>query len=156
MFDNRDDRKIAVIKQEFWKQVLQEMPTGTELFTAATPPKRDAMVGKRSYVGIHFTVIAQVKGCRVELYISRKQKENKIIFDILHSRKTDIEQSFGAALKWERLDHRIASRISYHRKGVSIREESDWGEMIDFLNENIIKLEKTICGALEEAMRKTS
>lgn len=36
--------------------------------------------------------------------------ENKRIFDTLHSRKAEIEQSFGSALSWERLDEKRGCR----------------------------------------------
>jgi CBS domain-containing protein len=60
---------------------------------------------------------------RIEIYINeREQKQTKQIFDRLQDQKTEIETEFSAALSWERLNHRHASRIAYYRPDSSITD----------------------------------
>lgn len=55
---------------------------------------------------------------RVELYIDFDERDpNKRAFDRLEEQKEPLESELGAALEWERLENRRASRISILRPG---------------------------------------
>ncbi|MEQ1829439.1 MAG: DUF4268 domain-containing protein, partial [Pirellula sp.] len=65
--------------------------------------------GKRG-LGLNYTIV-QDYGI-VELYIDRGDAaKNKRIFDQLYANKTQIEESFGGPLQWDRLDDKRACRI---------------------------------------------
>jgi Domain of unknown function (DUF4268) len=56
---------------------------------------------------------AQGGRARVEVYI----EANKALFDRLQARREELEEAFGEALSWERLDDRQASRIAVYCAG---------------------------------------
>ena len=64
------------------------------------------------------------------------------MFDYLYSNKDEIEKAYDNNLYWERLDDKKMSRISYKLENVSIFNKEDWDNMIMFLTENMIKLDK--------------
>ena len=94
--------------------------------------------------GFAFIYVIRRESGAIEIYIDphRNRDENKRIFDQLHSEKTTIEESFGAALNWERLDSGQASRISYRIKkgGISSPEEK-WPELQDSMVSSMVKME---------------
>ena len=56
---------------------------------------------------------AQQGRVKAALYLGRSDTgQNKEIFDNLRADAKEIESEFGAPLEWERLDHRVASRIA--------------------------------------------
>lgn len=62
----------------------------------------------------------------MELYISLHKSDAKRIFDSLHEKKLQIEQSFGDRLIWDRLTDQKASRIRYLLQGGGLNEERKW------------------------------
>jgi hypothetical protein len=64
-----------------------------------------------------------------------------LIFDILHDKKEIIEARFGEPLEWEKLPEKGMSRIKYELKGVSIFNEENWSQMIDFMVKYVPKFE---------------
>ncbi len=72
--------------------------------------------------GFAFTADRQF---RVELYIDTGDfDKNKRLFDALYERKEHVENSLGASLSWERIDHARASRIAqYHASFITDSEK---------------------------------
>jgi len=63
---------------------------------------------------------------RIELYISEREPQyNKLIFDLLHEQKEEIETEFGASMSWERLNGKMSSRIAYYRGNSSIKDSEE-------------------------------
>jgi len=61
---------------------------------------------------------AQNGRVRAEVYLALREKEtNKAIFDGLLEHRHEIEEQFGEALAWERLDNRTASRVAAYLPG---------------------------------------
>ena len=113
----------------------------SDLFRNISPSK-DNWIGAGSGIsGVAFNFVISKTYARVELYISRAEKvENKFIFDKLVEIKDEAEQYFGNNLTWERLDDKKASRIKCQMDNVSVFNEDDWGSMINFMVESMIKL----------------
>lgn len=86
--------------------------------------------------------------CRVELYIDRGkdgEQENEHIFDQLHANRQAIDESFGEALIWERLDDRRACRIQYTRQEGGYRSaEEQWPQIQDKTIHDMDRLEKAL------------
>lgn len=57
-------------------------------------------------------------------------------------------------LEWQRLDAGKGCRIAYFLKDVSVFNEEDWPQMIEFMASNMIEFEKVMKGILGEVMKK--
>ena len=67
----------------------------------------------------------------MELYIvASDAQETKAIFDALAAHRDAIESAFGAALNWQRLDDKRASRISFGFDG-GWGDEAVWPRLIE-------------------------
>ena len=82
------------------------------------------------------------------------KKENKQIFDKIHSCKEQIGSKFGYELDWQRLDDGKGSRIAYYLRDVSVFNEEDWDKMIEFMTGNMVNFEKSIKHVLPSVLGK--
>ena len=79
--------------------------------------------------------------------------ENKFLFDHLYGQRDDIESSFGFPLEWLRLDDKKASRIQLRKEFDGYNREQ-WQDMIDWLVDHMIRLEKAFKSPLHAANEK--
>jgi hypothetical protein len=97
---------------------------------------------------------AQGGEVRAEVYIDTEDgEENKAMFDALAKDKEAIESQFGEPLRWERLDHRRASRIAVYRPG-TIEEVEKHGEIRRWVVERLLKLKKVFGPRIAELARE--
>ena len=100
--------------------------------------------------GLSFNyVIVQEYGI-TELYIDRGEaSENKRIFDRLFEKKSEIEEKFGGALSWERLDSKRACRIKCVIDVGGYRSpESEWPAIQEKMVDSMIRLEGALAPAI--------
>ena len=91
------------------------------------------------------TSFAQGGRVRVELYIDQGDADrNKAIFDTLWRDREAIESDFGAALEWERLDERRASRVAFYREGGIEAPEAKLDEIRCWTVESLIRLKRVL------------
>lgn len=102
--------------------------------------------------GINYYIMTRKHGWRVELYIDTNDKdENKRIFDWFENKKVEIENSYGAALSWERLDDSRGSRIAVRSDGGGYRDdENKWPAIQTEMIAAIAKLENAFKQPLSE------
>jgi hypothetical protein len=101
--------------------------------------------------GLSFAQGGQV---RAEVYIDTEDAEgNKAIFDALEKDKETMEGEVGAPLKWERLNHRRASRIAIYRPG-AIDEPDTSGEIKAWAVDRLLKLKKVFGPRILELARE--
>ena len=133
-----------IIRKKFWAEILQTMNSKNKLFQNISPSKYHWIGAGSGVSGISFNLVASKKYGRAELYIDKGNKEeNKGIYDALYKLKDGIEKTFGGELVWERLDTKRASRIKVEIPGnVFINE--DWPEMIEFMTDKMMMLEKAV------------
>ena len=129
---------------EFWNQLLKEA-NGKLLSFQNINPSKDPWIGVSAGIsGIQLNFVVSRSYARVEVYISRPEKqENKNIFNALFGKKSELEGVFGNHLIWEELPDKIASRIKYELTEVDYSKKEDWKNMIIFMIENMVLLEKT-------------
>ncbi len=142
-----DLANCQIYRNEFWHKLLPYFNTKSDLFSGRNIElnQYDHWLSTGSGIsGCPLNFIVTKNYCSVELGISSSEKEfNKKLYDYLYSYKKDIERIFGDSLFWERLDDKKMSRVSYRLDDVSIFNKEDWDNMITFLTENMIKLEKS-------------
>ncbi len=91
---------------------------------------------------LRYNLVIRKKTCQVELYITRSDKDlNKEIYDDLHEQKDAIESEIGKPLHWQRLDNRIASRISIIRDG-GIDDEDMHDEIREWMVDRLLKFKE--------------
>ena len=139
------------IRREFWAEMLLRLKGKTPIFQNSKPTVEHwlstedidtdwiiyTMVYTRSYAGV-----------RIELARPNKD-ENKRLFKELYTYKNEIEKDFEAKLNWESLDNKTTSRITYNLQDVDIFNREEWSGVLDFLETNMIKLERVFRDKVE-------
>ena len=87
----------------------------------------------------------------MQIWFGKKDREkNKEAFDFVYTRKREVEEKFGDALRWDRLDEHKAATIIYELKSVSVANETDWKQMSKFHAEYSRKMCDAILPVLKE------
>ena len=101
--------------------------------------------------GVSLNLAVSSNYCRSEIIFNRGSKEeNKKLFDFVYNMKDKIENEYGAALTWERMDENVTCRIKHQNDGLSYFEESDWPTMNGFLVDASVRMEN----AFKEPIQK--
>ena len=95
---------------------------------------------------------AQGNKAQVHVYIDKPNERewNKRLFDQLHERKDTIELEVDEKLKWERLDHRKASRISTVRTGSIDDEKDELKNIEDWMVDRLLTFQHVFSPILDE------
>ena len=149
--DMKNKEELAnaqITRNEFWHLFLPKFNEKSSLFSGRNidPNQYDHWFSTGSGIsGVPFSFIITKTYAGVELSINTgTQDDNKKLFDYFYKNKNEIEKSFGDNLLWERLDNKKTSKISYRLENVSVFNHEDWPKMMDFMLENMIKLEKSL------------
>jgi len=138
------------VRSNFWKKLLDVMNKKSRLYQTISPSKENWISKGSGVRGMGYNFVASGKYARVEIYIDRGIKEeNELAFDYLLDRKDEIEKLFGNKLIFERLDSARACRIKFEKKS-NIFEAEQWNDMVEFMTDSMITLEKTFKGYLLE------
>jgi len=153
------DEKVVVvvrktrhsIRQEYWAMALEALhEAGVGLFQNISPSNEHWLSAGSGIAYCPFALIFLKSELRVEFTFGRPDRdENKWMFDELIKRRGDIEQAFGAELKWFRLDGKKACRIQYAMPCDGYQKES-WPEYVQWHVEHIQRFEKAIQGPLAQ------
>lgn len=116
-----------LLRMEFWKQLLDRLRKKTKLFERISPGKDNWIGTSSGKSGIAYNFVILMEAARIELYLDRgNAEENKKIFDALLLKKTEVEESFGLTLEWQRLDNRQSCRICYVINGHGLTDQAYW------------------------------
>lgn len=138
-------------RQQFWTGLLDKVNSkNIQLFANIKPSKETWIQTGSGKSGIHYSYVVLMHSARVELYIDvGKQDDNKRIFDQLFSQKSKIEDEFGKALDWQRLDDKRASRISAHvNQRFGLRNEDQWDKLQEAMIETMTRFENALGGPI--------
>jgi len=144
------------IRLQFWSILLPKMKGKATIFQNSSPSKDHWLSsGGTGISGLSYNFVITKSYVGVELAISKGDTQaNKQIFDELKKFEADITNDFGNTLSWERLDNKKMSRVAFALEGVNLFEKADWDKMMDFLIDNMIKLEKSMKQPLIKVKRK--
>ena len=159
---NRKQQELVITKTnqlrhtmrlKFWERLLEKMNEKSELYKNVNPSKDNWITCGCGYNGLNYGLVITGKFASVGLYADTgSQDKNKQIYDKLFLRKAEIEKKFNAELEWDRKDKKIRSQIVYTLQNVDIFNEDDWDTMVNFLVENMIKLEAAMRDELKAAI----
>jgi Domain of unknown function (DUF4268) len=86
-------------------------------------------------------------GTSAELYIDRgrgSEAENEQILDTLVAHRTEIEESYGGPLSWERLEGKRACRIAQRFDTGGYEDEEVWATIREQTVDAMVRLEKAL------------
>lgn len=133
-----------VIREEFWKQLLEKSNKKTPLFSNRSPGQDYWLNIGAGKTGCQFSYHIRKDGALIDLYIDIGDFErNKTIFDNLYDQRETIEAEFGHSFDWRRLDDNRASRIIYPINGHgSLYETERWDTLQDIMIEAMINFDR--------------
>lgn len=133
---------------EYWTKLKDFFSyKNSNFYKDRTPPTESWWPTFSGIGSVNYNLVLRKSELRVELYINKKEKvENKKIFDFLYLNKEKIECNFCYELKWERLDDKKASRISYSSIDFNFDKDDKekWDEAIKWHYDYLNKLYKSI------------
>lgn len=136
-----EEKNRFKIRRQFWKELLKVAASKSPRFQNISPGIQSWISAGSGVRGVPFNFAAGKAYGRVELYIDRGEKdESKAIFDELISQKATIENAFGGALTWERLDEKRASRVKAEMAG-NIFDDAHWPALIEFMTNAMVRME---------------
>lgn len=137
-----------IIRERFWTQLLNLAKQKTKLHANISPTQHNWLGTSAGKQGIGYNYSIRKNEGQVELYIDRgkeKGEENKEIFEQIFKSKEDIENIFGEALDWERLEGKRACRISKRISDGGYRDEEEkWPRVHEAMVDSMIRLEKSL------------
>jgi len=136
------------IRMRFWQGLLARAAQRTQLHANISAGEYHWLGAGSGIRGLSFNYVIRQNEGTVEFYIDRGADEagaNKKIFDLLYSRKNEVEQAFGADLSWQRLDEKRSCRVAYTTAiGGWKSEEQKFPEIQDAMIDAMIRFEKAI------------
>ena len=143
------------IRLDFWSAYLKKSNSVNNLFSNISPSKDNWIGIGIGMSGVNLNMVVSRSYARGEIYFNRGSKEeNKWCFDFIEERKEQIEKEFGEPLIWERMDDKVSCRIKAQLDGVSIFDNEDWGEMINYMVDVSQRMAKTFHSPVKQLNRK--
>lgn len=149
---NKEMAERHRLRLEFWESLLGKIKQKTLLHANISPGIYSYISTGSGITGVAFNYTITYKYGQAELYIDRgkdRDKENKKIFDLLHSHRQEIEKDFGDKLNWERLEDRRACRICKRFDYAALGDRDKWGKLQDDMIDAMMRLE----GALRRHLK---
>ena len=143
------------LRRAFWTRTLEELRRrGIARYENISPSKDHWLASATGVSGCAYNLIFLKSAARVELSRQRSEAgENKWIYDRLEGKKQEIEDRFGADLKWQRLPDKKMSRVSYAHPFDGYHEDN-WLAMIEWLCKHIVNLEHAFSEPLARLNRR--
>lgn len=134
------------LRYKFWQKLLESAKSKHTLFSSISPSEYNWLGAGSGKRGIHYGYSLTKNGLKVYISIDRGkncEQENLKIFNMLLSKKNEIEKIFGSELNWDDLPGYRACVISKDFKsGGWQSDESSWGHAQNEAIEAMIRLEK--------------
>ncbi len=124
----------------FFQALIDELRVKHQFTNAKIAQPQNWYTFASGFTGIGYSaVFASSLGPRVEIYIDRDREFNKQLFDSLHDLKVNIEGGLDAALEWERLENRRASRIAQYTEGSIDGTDQELATLRGWMIERLLK-----------------
>lgn len=142
---NKEFAERYDLRQRWWDMIVAHPEARLH---AHITPGMYHWIGTSSGVrGLNFNYVITQDWGAAELYIDRgknSDEENKAIFDQLVAHRTEIEESYGGTLSWERMDAKRACRIRATMMGGYKAPEAEWPALQTTLVQSMVRLERAL------------
>ena len=134
------------LRWKFWQGLLEVARSKTKLHSNVSPTEYHWISTGAGIGGVSYNYVIRQHAGTVEVFFGLKDANaNKRMFDELHSHKAEIEESFGEALSWERMDGKLGSKVAYYVEVGGYQDpESTWNLAQNALVDAMIKLERSV------------
>ena len=136
------------IRKSWWSALIERSAKVNKLHAHITPGEYSWIGASSGVRGLNLNYVITQDDCAAELYIDRgknAEEENKSIFDQLFANNAKIDEAFGEALSWERLEGKRACRIHHTQSGGGYRTpEEQWPALQDAIIQDMDRLEKAL------------
>ncbi|KAB2784581.1 DUF4268 domain-containing protein [Brucella anthropi] len=144
------EKARQALYREFWAQLLPAMNAQSSLFRNISPRTRHYVGVNSGTRDIAFSFVVTNKAARVEVYIdTENETQNREFFKALLSEREAIHDEIGSTLVWEPLEGKRACRIKIEKTG-NVTDREQWPEMINFMVDAMMRLDKTFRSRLAE------
>ncbi len=143
------------LRREFWTLALDAFADSScTLYSNVNPTTDHWLCAGSGVSGCPFSMIFSKREVRVELWISRSNRElNKAIFDALQQQQSELDQAFGSALEWLRLDNKKSSRIQFSQPFDGYNPDN-WPAMVSWLVQHMTRFEQVMKQPLAQAWQR--
>ena len=144
------------LRLEFWSKLLPKIKGKATIFQNSSPSKDHWLSsGGTGISGLSYNFLVTKSYVGVELAITKSDTQaNKQVFDELKKFEPEITNDFGDTLSWERLDNKKMCRVAFSLQGVNLNHKDEWDKMMEFLTDNMVKLEKSMREPLKKVKRR--
>ena len=148
-------RRSHKLRHAFWTQTLEALrERNVSLFENVSPSKDHWLNCGTGVSGCVYSLIFLKNEVRVELGLQRSDaSENKWMFGQLDEVRDEVEHRFGDSFRWLRMEDKKASRIVFSC-GFDGFDESSWPDMVAWLCEHIVRLQRAFSEPLARLNRQ--
>lgn len=165
--DEEDDAEIMMasdisdndLKLQFWTNalpVILDAFGGHSTYSNVSPAPRSTLDGFVGISGVNLYCAMRLKKhtLSANIWIDVKDKEkNKKIFDVMYTRKDNIEKEVPYSIGWNRGDDKRSSTVNVEIEDVDFNDTSRWPELIRFLATTCVALKAELITACEDELR---
>lgn len=140
--NSADLNESQMKRLEFWNMLNDALDQKGKPFNkhkANTDHWYTVAVGS-SQCHISIDLVNKEHKIRVGFWIS----DNKDMYDMLYSHREEIEEAFGEALEWDRLDNKKASLFSVSIPGLDFNKQDNYPKLIDLTIDKTVKLREAV------------
>lgn len=142
------------IRLQFWERVIPALQKKIGMYSNVTPTKDNWISGNIGISGVSINPIILMNAARAEIYIDTKDEEkNKHVFHVLKEMQLNFDEEFKASLDWQELSEKRACRICIHYLSGGLRDEEQWGSIIEFYCTYLPKLKDVFRTPIEQALK---
>lgn len=76
-----------------------------------------------------------------------------VLFDLLESRRSEIESGFGSTLEWNRAEEQQTSSLAVYRDGSVESSDSELKDIREWHITNLLKLKEVFQPEIEQALK---
>lgn len=143
-----DDRQKRY--KEFWTGFSDYLSEHDPQYGNSTPPKDHWWAFGIGRTGFSLTVSAGGRDHWICTDVFFHDDADKLIFGHFFQQRSEIEETFGSELEWERLENRKGSRVSIRVRDVDPMNSEKWPEYYSWFLENMQNFRRSFSKRIRE------